>query len=76
MIFMHLPLFFFSFQALQWAVVGSNYRMIDTAKFYENEREIGNWIKTSPVPREELFIVSKLWTSDHGYQRALNAFQK
>ena len=52
------------------------YRLIDTAAAYYNEKEIGESIKNSPVPREEIFITTKLDNSDHGYQQALRAFDK
>jgi diketogulonate reductase-like aldo/keto reductase len=52
------------------------YRHIDTARFYGNERDIGIAIKNSGVPREDIFITTKLWNSDHGYNRALEAFEE
>ena len=52
------------------------YRHIDTAAMYENEREVGEAIHQSGIPREEIFITTKLWNSDHGYQNAINAFHK
>ncbi len=50
------------------------YRHIDTATFYGNEREIGQAIYKSDIPRKEIFVTTKLWNSDHGYQNALDAF--
>ena len=50
------------------------YRHIDTATFYGNEREIGQAIYKSDIPRKEIFVTTKLWNSDHGYQKALDAF--
>ncbi len=50
------------------------YRHIDTATFYGNEREIGQAIFKSDIPRKEIFVTTKLWNSDHGYQNALDAF--
>lgn len=46
------------------------YRMVDTAQAYRNEREVGNAVRKSGVPREELFIVTKVWISNAGYERA------
>jgi len=51
------------------------YRHIDTASFYGNEEEVGIAIKESGVPREEIFLVSKIWMSDHGYEKTLQAFK-
>jgi diketogulonate reductase-like aldo/keto reductase len=51
------------------------YRHIDTASFYGNEEGVGIAIKESRVPREEIFLVSKLWISDHGYEKTLHAFK-
>lgn len=50
------------------------YRHIDTARFYGNERDIGRAIAKSGIPRNEIFVTTKLWNSDHGYDRALAAF--
>ncbi|MHA2072067.1 MAG: aldo/keto reductase [Candidatus Thorarchaeota archaeon] len=50
------------------------YRHIDTAAFYRNEREIGEAIRKSGIDREEIFITTKLWNNDHGYENALAAF--
>ena len=52
------------------------YRHIDTAMIYQNEAEVGKAIKDSKIPREELFITSKLWNTDQGYEEALKAYQK
>ena len=46
------------------------YRMVDTAQAYGNEEGVGAAIRKSGVPREEVFIVSKIWISDYGYERA------
>ena len=50
--------------AVQWAIE-AGYRHIDTAKIYGNEESIGNAIKKSAIPRNELFITTKLWNADH-----------
>ncbi|MGN8245173.1 aldo/keto reductase [Cellulomonas soli] len=52
------------------------YRLIDTAAAYGNEREVGQAIATSGVPREEVFIETKVWISDYGYDATLHAFEK
>lgn len=44
----------------------SGYRLIDTAAMYDNEEDVGEAIKESKIPREELFVVTKLSTDDHG----------
>lgn len=55
--------------------IQSGYRMIDTAAAYMNEEAVGAAIKKSGVPREELFIVTKLWVQDASYEKAKVAFQ-
>jgi methylglyoxal/glyoxal reductase len=49
------------------------YRHIDTAKIYGNERDVGEGIRRSGVPRGEIFVTTKLWNGDHGYDAALRA---
>jgi diketogulonate reductase-like aldo/keto reductase len=49
------------------------YRLVDTATLYRNEREVGEAVRESGVPREQVFVTTKLWNSDHGYERALRA---
>ncbi len=51
------------------------YRLIDTASMYGNEEDIGEALKQSRLPREEVFITTKLWNSDHGYEKTLAAFE-
>lgn len=51
------------------------YRSIDTAAAYMNESAVGNAIKRSGIPREELFITTKLWVQDQGYENAKKAFE-
>jgi 2,5-diketo-D-gluconate reductase A len=58
------------------AAIQSGYRLIDTASFYYNEAAVGNAIKKSGVPREELFITTKLWVSDGGYENTKAAFER
>ncbi|HLN61586.1 MAG TPA: aldo/keto reductase [Symbiobacteriaceae bacterium] len=52
------------------------YRLIDTAAAYQNEEAVGRAVKRSGVPREELFITTKLWIQDQGYESAKKAFEK
>lgn len=52
------------------------YRLIDTAASYFNEREVGEGIRQSGLDRSEVFIETKLWISDYGYDQALHAFDK
>jgi len=52
------------------------YRHIDTAAFYGNEEAIGRGIKESGVKREEIFLVTKLWNEYHGYDKAIESFNK
>ncbi|CAH0144803.1 Glyoxal reductase [Peribacillus sp. Bi96] len=54
----------------------AGYRLIDTAASYLNEEEVGRAIKRSGVPREELFITTKLWVQDAGYENTKKAFVK
>ena len=52
------------------------YRHIDTAAFYGNEEGVGEAVRKSGVPREQLFITSKVWNSDRGYEKTKAAFAK
>jgi len=56
--------------------IETGYRLIDTASSYGNEEAVGNAIRKSGVPREELFITTKLWVQDAGYENTLKAFEK
>lgn len=51
------------------------YSLIDTAAVYGNEREVGQAIARSGVPRSEIFVTTKLWIADFGYEEALRAFE-
>lgn len=51
------------------------YRAIDTAALYGNEEEVGEVIRASSIPREEIFITTKVWNSDQGYDNTLRAFE-
>ncbi len=57
------------------AAIKNGYKSIDTAAVYQNEEGVGKAIKESGVPREELFITSKVWNSDQGYDSTLQAFE-
>lgn len=59
--------------AVKWAV-GAGYRHIDTASVYKNEEGVGEGIKQCGVDRKDLFVVSKVWNSDQGYDATLKAF--
>lgn len=52
------------------------YRLIDTAASYGNEEAVGNAIRRSGVPRDELFVTTKLWVTDAGYERTKKAFER
>ena len=54
----------------------AGYRHFDTAAAYGNERDLGRALAASGIPRDELFITTKLWNSDHGYDAGLRAFEK
>src|SRR5690606_6867159 len=52
------------------------YRHIDTAAAYGNERGVGNAIKASGMDRSEVFVETKIWISDYGYDETLHSFSK
>jgi diketogulonate reductase-like aldo/keto reductase len=54
----------------------TGYRLIDTAAAYGNEREVGEAIRRTGIPRDEIFIETKVWISDFGYDETLHAFEK
>lgn len=51
------------------------YRHIDTAAAYFNEKEVGKAVRESGIPREEIFVTSKLWLQDYGYERAVGGIE-
>ena len=57
------------------AALTIGYRLIDTATAYRNESEIGTVLSATSVPRQELFVTSKVWPSDQGYKQTLRAFE-
>ena len=52
------------------------YRLIDTAASYKNEEAVGAGLRTSGIARSELFVTSKLWVEDAGYERTRQAIDK
>jgi len=54
----------------------TGYRHIDTATMYGNEQDVGEAVRQSSIPRQEIFVTTKLWDSDQGYQSANNAFDR
>lgn len=58
------------------AALAAGYRHIDTAAAYGNEREVGAGIRRSGLKRSEVFVETKVWVSDYGYDQALHAWQK
>ncbi|SFR36119.1 Aldo/keto reductase [Robiginitalea myxolifaciens] len=61
-------------QAVHWALE-AGYRHIDTASIYRNEAGVGKALSESNVPRDEVFITTKVWNADQGFQSTLDAFQ-
>jgi diketogulonate reductase-like aldo/keto reductase len=55
------------------AAIEAGYRMVDTARVYQNEADVGAAIRDSGVARNRIFVTTKLWNSDHGYDRTLRA---
>lgn len=62
-------------QAVHWALE-TGYRNIDTASFYGNEAGVGRAVRQSGLRREEVFVTSKVWNSDQGYDTTLEAFER
>jgi diketogulonate reductase-like aldo/keto reductase len=58
------------------AALRAGYRLIDTAAAYFNERQVGEGIRQSGVERSEIFIETKVWITDYGYDATLRAFEK
>jgi len=56
--------------------LGVGYRLVDTAKLYRNERSVGKAVREGRIDRSEVFVTTKLWNSDHGYDSTLRAFRK
>ena len=64
-----------AYKAVKWALE-AGYRHIDTAAIYGNEEAVGKAIKDSKVPREEIFVTTKLWNTEQGYESTLKAFDE
>lgn len=58
------------------SAICTGYRLIDTAMAYQNEEAVGLAVEKCGVPREDLFITSKLWLSDHRYDKTMKAFDQ
>ena len=58
------------------AALNAGYRLIDTAKLYGNEEGVGRAIRDSGLPRHDVFVTTKLWNADHGYDATLRAFDR
>lgn len=63
-------------EAAVTAALKAGYRKIDTAAAYQNEQGVGRAIKESGIPREDLFVTTKVWNSDQGYDKTLLAFEQ
>lgn len=63
-----------TFEAVRTALE-AGYRHIDTASYYRNEADVGRAIRESGVPREEVFVTTKLWNDEQGYREAHRAFR-
>ena len=53
----------------------AGYRSIDTATYYQNEHRVGQVVAESGIPREEIFLTSKVWNTDQGYRRTIEVFE-
>ncbi|KEG10209.1 prostaglandin F synthase [Trypanosoma grayi] len=62
-------------RAVRWAIE-AGYRHIDTAAYYGNEGGVGQGIRDAGVPRSDVWVTTKLWNADHGYDKALAAFER
>jgi diketogulonate reductase-like aldo/keto reductase len=58
------------------SAIDQGYRLIDTAAAYLNERQVGEGVKAAGVPRDEVFLETKVWISDYGYDATQHAFEK
>ena len=55
--------------------IKTGYRLIDTASLYDNEAAVGEAVRQSGVDREDIFVTSKVWNTDQGYEETLKAFE-
>jgi len=58
------------------SAIAQGYRLIDTAASYFNERQVGEGVRRSGIARDQMFIETKVWISDYGYEATLHAFDK
>lgn len=63
-----------TFQAVKYAL-SVGYRHIDTAKLYANEGDVGRAVREIGIPRDEIFVTTKVWNTDQGYDLTLKAFE-
>lgn len=63
-------------QAAVLRALECGYRHFDTARAYGNEADVGEAVRSSGIPRSEIFVTTKLWNADHGYDATLRAFEK
>ncbi|HXQ48688.1 MAG TPA: aldo/keto reductase [Thermoplasmata archaeon] len=61
-------------QAVRWAL-GAGYRMVDTAALYHNEADVGAGVRASGIARDEVFVTTKMWHSEHGFESSQRAFR-
>jgi diketogulonate reductase-like aldo/keto reductase len=57
------------------AALKAGYRSIDTASMYENEQGVGRAVRASGIPREQVFVTTKVWNNEQGYDSTLKAFR-
>jgi diketogulonate reductase-like aldo/keto reductase len=62
-------------QVMTEAAIAAGYRHIDTAAGYQNEEGVGRGVLASGVPRDQIFVTTKLWNADQGFEKALAAFE-
>ena len=58
------------------SAIADGYRLIDTAAAYMNEQQVGEGVRSSGISREEIFVTTKLWITDYGYDQTLHAFDR
>jgi diketogulonate reductase-like aldo/keto reductase len=58
------------------SAVANGYRLVDTAAAYMNEQQVGEGVRASGVPREDIFVTTKVWMTDYGYDQTLHAFDR
>lgn len=61
-------------QAVRWALE-AGYRMVDTAALYQNEADVGEAVRSSGIARADVFVTTKLWHSEHGFEASQRAFR-